>query len=82
MYGRRLLSRRLNRYFGFSIEEEEEGKGKALILFVFCIADEKQVWDLPTNLTQEVSSVEELLRRGGCDSANSRLVLQVHCRFL
>nr|SVE94539.1 EOG090X0EYT [Simocephalus serrulatus] len=38
--------------------------------------DEKQVWDLPTNLAQEVSSVEELLRRGGCDSANSRLILQ------
>lgn len=36
------------------------------------------MWDLPTNLAQEVSSVEELLRRGGCDSANSRLILQVH----
>nr|SVE73860.1 EOG090X0EYT [Daphnia atkinsoni] len=38
--------------------------------------DEKQVWELPANLAQEVSSVGELLTKGGCDSANSRLVLQ------
>ena len=41
------------------------------------VADEKQAWELPANLAQEVSSVEELLTRGGCDSPNSRLVLQV-----
>ena len=43
----------------------------------FCVLDEKRVWDLPANLAQEVSSVEELLSRGGCDSANSRLIVQV-----
>ncbi|XP_046446452.1 ski oncogene-like [Daphnia pulex] len=43
--------------------------------------DEKQVWELPANLAQEVSSVEELLTRGGCDSANSRLVLQAFRRL-
>ncbi|XP_057374958.1 ski oncogene-like [Daphnia carinata] len=43
--------------------------------------DEKHVWDLPANLAQEVSSVEELLSRGGCDSANSRLVLQAFRRM-
>nr|SVE73233.1 EOG090X0EYT [Ceriodaphnia reticulata] len=43
--------------------------------------DEKHVWDLPANLAQEVSSVEELLSRGGCDSANSRLVLQAFRRL-
>lgn len=37
------------------------------------------MWELPANLAQEVSSVEELLTKGGCDSANSRLVLQVRC---
>nr|SVE80422.1 EOG090X0EYT [Daphnia magna] len=43
--------------------------------------DEKQVWELPANLAQEVSSVEELLTKGGCDSANSRLVLQAFRRL-
>nr|SVE76061.1 EOG090X0EYT [Daphnia hispanica] len=43
--------------------------------------DEKQVWQLPANLAQEVSSVEELLTKGGCDQANSRLVLQAFRRL-
>nr|SVE76687.1 EOG090X0EYT [Daphnia longispina] len=43
--------------------------------------DEKQAWELPANLAQEVSSVEELLTRGGCDSPNSRLVLQAFRRL-
>nr|SVE93920.1 EOG090X0EYT [Scapholeberis mucronata] len=50
------------------------------ILRLACtLLDEKQGsnWDLPSNLANEVNSVEELLKRGGCDSTNSRLVLQV-----
>nr|SVE75428.1 EOG090X0EYT [Daphnia dolichocephala] len=43
--------------------------------------DEKQVWQLPANLAQEVTSVEQLLTKGGCDSANSRLVLQAFRRM-
>jgi len=41
------------------------------------IVDEKNVWDLPESLAHEVGSVEELLRRGGCDIPNGRLIVQV-----
>nr|SVE74482.1 EOG090X0EYT [Daphnia barbata] len=43
--------------------------------------DEKQVWQLPANLAQEVTSVEQLLTKGGCDSANSRLIIQAFRRM-
>ena len=39
--------------------------------------DDKHTWDLPAHLADEVVSVEELLRRGGCDGTNGRLVIQV-----
>jgi len=42
--------------------------------------DEKQVWDLPPHLADEVTSVEQLLRNGRCDSPNAKLVVQAFRR--
>lgn len=41
------------------------------------LADGKSNWDLPAGLANQVNSVEDLLRRGGCDAPSSRLILQV-----
>nr|SVE93299.1 EOG090X0EYT [Moina brachiata] len=43
--------------------------------------DDKTNWDLPVSLTNELHSVDELLRRGGCDSSSSRLILQAFKRL-
>jgi len=43
--------------------------------------DDKHTWDLPAHLADEVVSVEELLRRGGCDGTNGRLIIQAFRRI-
>jgi len=43
--------------------------------------DEKQIWDLPGHLADEVTSVEQMLRNGRCDSPNAKLVVQAFRRL-